>query len=142
MNREAEWVRPAELVQEHSRTVKKMGILEKTGTDTRARTNGHGHADTKDGQLWKRRALIEKTDTYGKDGHLWKRRALMEKTDSYGKDGHLWKRRTLMEKTGTYGKDGYVCIYFELNAKCKRNNNNTNQRYGFPELPDASVGLY
>ena len=78
--------------------------MEKTGTDTRARTDGHGHADTKDGQLWKRRALIEKTDSYG--------------------------------------KDGYMCIYFELNAKCKRNNNNTNQRYGFPELPDASVGLY
>ena len=105
------------------------------GTDTRARTDGHGHADTKDGQLWKRRGLMEKTDTYG-------RRALMEKTDSYRKDGHLWKTRTLMEKTGTYGKDGYVCIYFELNAKYKRNNNNTNQRYGFPELPDASVGLY
>ena len=149
----------------------------------RARTRGHGQTDTdrrtrkdghlwkrrtlmektdtygKDGHLWKRRTLMEKTDTYGKDGHLWKRRALMEKTDTYGKDGHLWKRRTLMEKTDTYGKDGhlwkrraltekmgtkdgYVCIYFELNAKCKRNNNNTNQRYGFPELPDASVGLY
>ena len=112
------------------------------GTDRRTRTDGHGHADTKDGQLWKRRALMEKTDSYGKDGHLWKRRTLMEKTGTFGKDGHLWKRRPLMEKTGTYGKDGYVCIYFELNAKCKRNNNNTNQRYGFPELPDASVGLY
>ena len=118
------------------------GILEKTGTDTRARTDGHGQTDTKDGQLWKRRALMEKTDSYGKDGHLWKRRTLMEKTGTFGKDGHLWKRRALMKKTGTYGKDGYVCIYFELNAKCKRNNNNTNQRYGFPELPDASVGLY
>ena len=113
----------------------------------RARTRGHGQTDTdrrirKDGHLWKRRTLMEKTDTYGKDGHLWKRRTLMEKTDTFGKDGHLWKRRALMEKMGTYGKDGYVCIYFELNAKCKRNNNNTNQRYGFPELPDASVGLY
>ena len=49
------------------------GILEKTGTDTRARTDGHGQTDTKDGQLWKRRALMEKTDTYGKDGHFWKR---------------------------------------------------------------------
>ena len=39
----------------------------------------HGHADT---------------DTYGKDGQLWKRRAIMEKMDTYGKDGHLWKRRT------------------------------------------------
>ena len=107
------------------------GILEKTGTDTRARTDGH-----------ERRTVMEKTGIYGKDGHLWKRRILMEKTGTYEKDGHLWKRRALMEKTGTYGKDGYVCIYFELNAKCKRNNNNTNQRYGFPELPDASVGLY
>ena len=69
------------------------GILEKTGTDTRARTDGHGQTDTKDGQLWKRRALMEKTDSYGKDGHLWKRRTLMEKTGTYGKDGHLWKRR-------------------------------------------------
>ena len=112
------------------------------GTDRRTRTDGHGHAGTKDGQLWKRRALMEKTDSYGKDGHLWKRRTLMEKTGTFGKDGHLWKRRALMEKTGTYGKDGYVCIYFELNAKFKRNNNNTNQRYGFPELPDASVRLY
>ena len=71
----------------------------------RARTDGHGQTDTKDGQLWKRRALMEKTDSYGKDGQLWKRRALMENTDSYGKDGHLWKRRALMEKTGIYGKD-------------------------------------
>ncbi len=51
---------------------------------TRARTGGHGH-----------------TDTYGKDGQLWKRRTVMEKTGSYGKDAHLWKRRTLMEKTDT-----------------------------------------
>ena len=43
---------------------------------------------------------MEKTDSYGKDGQLWKRRALMEKTDTYGKDGHLWKRRAIMEKTG------------------------------------------
>ena len=59
-------------------------------TDTRARTRGHGHTDTygKDGQLWKGRAVMEKTGTYGKDGHLWKRRAVMEKTDTYGKDGH------------------------------------------------------
>ena len=62
---------------------------------TRARTRGHGQADTD-------------TDTYGKDGHLWKRRAVMEKTGSYGKDGHLRKRRTLMEKTDTYGKDGHL----------------------------------
>ena len=82
------------------------GILEKTGTDTRARTDGH--ADTKDGQLWKRRALMEKTDSYGKDGQLWKRRTVMEKTDSYRKDGQLWKRRALMEKTDTYGKDGHL----------------------------------
>ena len=91
-------------------TAKYFGILEKTGTDTRARTDGHGQTDTK------RRTLMEKTDTYGKDGHLWKRRTLMEKTDTYGKDGHLWKRRTLMEKTGTYGKDGHlwkrrICVY-------------------------------
>ena len=84
------------------------GILEKTGTDTRARTDGHGHADTKDGQLWKRQALMEKTDSYGKDGQLWKRRTVMEKTDSYRKDGQLWKRRALMEKTDTYGKDGHL----------------------------------
>ena len=45
-------------------------------TDTDRRTRTHGH------------------------GHLWKRRTVMEKTDSYGKDGQLWKRRTLMEKTG------------------------------------------
>ncbi len=56
-------------------------------TDRRTRTHGH---------LWKRRIVMEKTDTYGKDGHLWKL-----KTDSCGKDGHLWKRRTLMEKTDT-----------------------------------------
>ncbi len=59
---------------------------------TRARTGGHGQADTdtygKDGQL------LEKTDSYGKDGQLWKRRTLMEKTDTYGKYGHLWKKRT------------------------------------------------
>ena len=85
-----------------------FGILEKTGTDTRARTDGHGQTDTKDGQLWKRRALMEKTDSYGKDGQLWKRRALMENTDSYGKDGQLWKRRALMENTDTYGKDGHL----------------------------------
>ena len=59
----------------------------------------HGHADTD-------------TRTHG-HGHLWKRRTLMEKTDTYGKDGHLWKRRTLMEKTDTYGKDGYKA--FETN---------------------------
>ena len=47
---------------------------------------------------------MEKKGTYGKDGQLWKRRALMEKTDTYGKDGHFWKRRALMEKTGTYEK--------------------------------------
>ena len=82
-----------------------VGILEKTGTDTRARTDGHGQTDTKDGQLWKRRALMEKTDSYGKDGHLWKRRTVMEKTGTYGKDGQLWKRRALMEKTDSYGKD-------------------------------------
>ena len=80
------------------------GILEKT--DTRARTDGH--PDTKDGQLWKRRALMEKTGTYGKDGHLWKRRALMEKTDGYGKDGQLWKRRAFVEKTCTYGKERFL----------------------------------
>ena len=74
----------------------------------------HGHADTdtdtygKDGQLWKRRAVMEKTGSYGKDGRLWKRRTLMEKTDTYGKDGQLWKRRTVMEKTDSYGKDGQL----------------------------------
>ena len=31
---------------------------------------------------------MEKTGSYGKDGQLWKRRALMGKTDTYGKDGH------------------------------------------------------
>ena len=66
--------------------------------DTDRRTRTHGHTDT---------------DTYGKDGQLWKRRTLMEKTGSYGKDGHLWKRRTLMEKTDTYGKDGHKV--FETN---------------------------
>ena len=55
--------------------------MENACTDTRTRTHGHGH-------LWKRRAVMEKTDTYGKDGHLWKRRTVMEKTDTYGKDGH------------------------------------------------------
>ena len=84
------------------------GILEKTGTDTRTRTHGHGQTDSFDGQLWKRRAVMEKTGSYGKDGQLWKRRAVMEKTDSYGKDGQLWKRRTLMEKTGSYGKNGQL----------------------------------
>ena len=49
------------------------GILENACTDTRTRTGGHGHTDT---------------DTYGKDGQLWKRRTLMEKTDTCGKDGH------------------------------------------------------
>ena len=57
------------------------GILEKTGTDTRARTDGHGQTDTD--------TRTRKTDSYGKDGHLWKRRTVMEKTDSYGKDGQL-----------------------------------------------------
>ena len=42
------------------------------------RTRGHGHADTDrrtqktdsdDVQLWKRRAVMEKTGTYGKGGH-------------------------------------------------------------------------
>ncbi len=74
------------------------GILENACTDMRTRTGGHGHTDT---------------DTYGKDGQLWKRRAVMEKTGSYGKDGQLWKRRALMEKTGTYGKDGHKA--FETN---------------------------
>ena len=85
----------------------------------RARTRGHGQTDTdrrtvltdsygKDGQLWKRRAVMEKTGSYGKDGQLWKRRTFMEKTDSYGKDGQLWKRRTVMEKTDSYGKDGQL----------------------------------
>ncbi len=69
-------------------------------TDRRTRTHGHGH-------LWKRRADMERTGSYGKDGQLWKRRTLMEKTGTYGKDGQLWKRRTLMEKTDTYGKDGH-----------------------------------
>ncbi len=42
------------------------GILENACTDTR--TGGHGHTDIygKDGQLLKRRTLMEKTDTYGK----------------------------------------------------------------------------
>ena len=88
-----------------------IGTLENACTDTRTRTGRHGHTDMgsygKDGQLWKRRTVMEKTESYGKDGHLWKRRAVMEKTDTYGKDGHLWKRRTLMEKTDTYGKDGH-----------------------------------
>ncbi len=68
------------------KTPKEKGILE-----TRARTPGHGQADTdtRHGHLWR------KTDTYGKDGQLWKRRTVMEKT------GQLWKRRTVMEKTGT-----------------------------------------
>ena len=89
-----------------------LGILGNACTDTRTRTHGHGHTGTdtygKDGQLWKRRALMEKTDSYGKDGQLWKRRALMEKTGTYGKDGQLWKRRAVMEKTGSYGKDGQL----------------------------------
>ncbi len=93
--------------------VKKQGILENACTDTRTRTGGHGHTDRRTrthghGHLWKRRAVMEKTGSYGKDGHLWKRRTLMEKTDTYGKDGQLWKRRTLMEKTDTYGKDGHL----------------------------------
>ena len=61
------------------KSVKISCILENACTDTR--TGGHGQADTD-------------TDTYEKDGQLWKRRAVMEKTDTYGKDGHLWKRRT------------------------------------------------
>ncbi len=94
-----------------------VGILENACTDTRTQTGGHGHTDTdtygKDGQIWKRRAVMEKTGSYGKDGQLWKRRTLMEKTDTYGKDGHLWKRRALIEKTDTYGKDGHKA--FETN---------------------------
>ena len=66
--------------------------------------DGHGHADTD--------RRTRKTDSY--DGHLWKRRALMEKTGTYGKDGHLWKRRALMEKTGTYGKDGDKAFKSEI----------------------------
>ena len=42
--------------------------------------HGHGQTDSFDGQL--RRAVMEKTDSYGKDGQLWNR------FDSYGKDGH------------------------------------------------------
>ncbi len=49
----------------------KAGILENACTVTRP--CGHGQADT---------------DTYGKDGQLWRRWAVMEKTDAYGKDGH------------------------------------------------------
>ena len=56
------------------------GILEKTGTDTRTRTRGHGHADTDT-----RTHGHGDTDSF--DGQLWKRRTVMEKTDSYGKDG-------------------------------------------------------
>ena len=69
--------------------------------------HGHGQTDTN--------TRTRKTDSYGKDGHfgkdgqLWKRRALMEKTDTYRKDLHLWKRRALIEKTGTYGN--YVSTY-------------------------------
>ena len=51
---------------------------------------------------------MEKTDSYGKDGQLWKRRALMEKTDTYG------KRRARMEKTGNYGKDGNKVFKSEI----------------------------
>ena len=40
---------------------------------------------------------MEKTGSYGKDGQLWKRRAVMEKTDSYGKDGLLWKRQAYIK---------------------------------------------
>ena len=36
-------------------------------------SNGHGQTDTKDGQLRKRRTVMEKTGTYGKDMHLRKR---------------------------------------------------------------------
>ena len=49
---------------------------------------------------------MEKTGSYGKDGQLWKRqavmekRAVMEKTGTYGKDRHLWKRRAVAEKMG------------------------------------------
>ena len=42
----------------------------RTDTDTRTRRT--------DGQ--EKRAVMEKTGTYGKDMHLWKRRAIMEKT--------------------------------------------------------------
>ncbi len=94
--------------------------------DTDRRTRTHGHYG-QDGQLWKRRAVMEKTaldSGYGKDGladdvmektdsYGKEDGPLMEKTDTYGKDGHLWKRRTLMEKTDTYGKDGHKA--FETN---------------------------
>ena len=86
-----------------------FGILEKTGTDTRARTDGHGQTDTKDGQLWKRRALMEKTDSYGKDGQLWKRRALMEKTGIYGKDRNkVFKSEILSRETHTAHNQYYT----------------------------------
>ena len=38
------------------------------------------------------------TDSYGKDGQLWKRRAVTEKTGSYGKDGHLWQSNKIVNK--------------------------------------------
>ena len=86
------------------------------------RTRGHGHADTDrrtvltdsyDGQLWKRRTVMEKTDSYGKDGQLWKRRTFMEKTGGCGKDGQLWKRRAVMEKTDSYGKEGHKAFTYK-----------------------------
>ena len=64
------------------------GILEKTGRDTRTRTDGH-----------ERRTVM--TDSYGKDGQLWKRRAVMEKTGNYG-------------KTGSHGKDGNKAFKSEI----------------------------
>ena len=76
--------------------------------------NGCRTNDGKDGQRWKRRTTMEKTDNDGKDGQRWKRRTndgkdgqTMEKTDK------RWKRRTTMEKTDKRwkrrtndGKDG------------------------------------
>ena len=70
----------------------------------------------KDGQLWKRRAVMEKTDGYGKDGRLWKRRAVMEKTGSYGKDGHLWKRQALLFFAFLHSRNN-IAVTFGLTTK-------------------------
>ena len=44
---------------------------------------------------------MKKTGSYKKDGQLWKRRTVKEKTDSYGKDRQLCK-------TGSCEKDGQL----------------------------------
>ena len=96
------------LYKQEKKQLFQVGILEKTGTDTRAwtrghrtRTDGHGQTDTdrrhdaKDVQLWK-------TDRYGKGRQLWK-------TGIYGKDRKkVFKSEIFSRETHTVHNQYYT----------------------------------